>query len=80
MTIKPFGKRIHIKPEAYKSAFIGEVALVEKGEVLAIGDAVEKIKVGDTVLFTVFGVDKIKLEDQDYYFIMEDDAFILATL
>lgn len=78
---KPFGRRIQVKPEQKASVIqTPEANLVEKATVLAVGGEVRHIKVGDVVLFTSFGVDSIDLDGERHYFLMEDDAFILATI
>ena len=78
-SLKPFGRRIQVKPE--KSSSVIETAdtnLVERAVVVAIGDKVETIREGMTVVFTSFGVDSIDLDGERHYFILEEDAFILA--
>lgn len=75
-----FGKRIQIEPLEKESIFkTTNKNLAEYGKVISIGSEVKKIKVGDTILFTIWGVDKITKEDKDYYFILESDEFILAV-
>lgn len=56
-----------------------ETSLVERGQVSSVGSEVKTIKPGDTVLFTSFGVDSIDVDGERNYFLLEDDAFILAT-
>ncbi len=53
--------------------------LVERATVLSIGDEVKTVKVGDRLLFTSFGVDSVDVDGERHYFLIEDDAFILAT-
>jgi co-chaperonin GroES (HSP10) len=78
---RPFGRRIQVRPEQQRSVIATPDAnLVERATVLAVGDEVRKIAVGDTVLFTSFGVDSVDLDGERHYFLMEDDAFILATI
>lgn len=81
MTIKPFGRRIHVQPKKQSTVIqTSEQNLIERGVVLAVGDDVKKIKVGDTVEFTSFGVDHTDIDGVRNYFLLEDDAFILATI
>lgn len=81
MTIVPFGRRILVKPIERAQILISEDGtLNEYGEVIAIGPAVVSIKVGDRIGFSVFGVEKLVIDEQKHYFIMEDDEFLLATL
>ena len=79
--MKPFGKRVQVKPEKQETTILAaETNLVERAEVVGIGDKVEYIKVGDRLLFTSFGVDSVDVNGERHYFLLEDDAFILAIL
>ncbi len=81
MNIEPFGKRIYIEPSIKQSIIVSDLKnKVEKGIVKAVGDAVEKIKVGDQILFTNWGIDKFEDSDEVYYFILESDEYILAKV
>ena len=79
--IKPFGKNILIQPAAKAQVLVSEQgSLCEYGKVIAIGDEVTKVKVGDTVGFLVWGVQKLDVRDTIYYFIPESSDFILGTI
>lgn len=81
MQIKPFRNRILVKPHENQSILRSEDgSLSEYGEVLAIGPEVQEIKIGDKLGFSVFGVEKLIIEDEKYYFLTEDSEFILAIL
>lgn len=81
MNIIPFGKRILIKPVEKQQVLVSDDGtLNEYGEVIAIGDEVQKIKVGDKVGFSVFGVEKLIIEEEKFYFIREDDEFLLGKI
>lgn len=84
MTIKPFGRRILIKPVERAQVLIADDGtLNEYGIVVAVGDGVvgtNSPKVGDKLGFSVFGVEKLVIDDQKYYFIKEDDDFLLCTI
>ncbi len=81
MTIKPFGNRILVKPVERAQVLVGdEGTLNEYGEVVAIGKDVKEINVGDKVGFSVFGVEKLIIDDSKYYFLQEDPEFLLATI
>lgn len=81
MTIQPFGNRISVKPVVDEQVITDESAtLNEYGEVIAIGSEVLKIKVGDMVGFSVFGIEKLIVEDEKYYFLPEDSEFLLCTI
>lgn len=80
MNIIPFGKRILIKPVEKQQVLVSDDGtLNEYGEVIAIGDEVQKIKVGDKVGFSVFGVEKLIIEEEKFYFIEETSEFLLCT-
>lgn len=78
---KPFGKNILFSPKS-KEKIIGDTSrFFFYGKVLAIGDKVETIKVGDTIGFTQWSLNKIVMADKsEHYFCREDDDFILAII
>lgn len=79
--IKPFGKNILIKPEEKKSILSADQGtLCEYGEVLAVGDEVERIKVGQKVGFLVWGINKLVVEEETFYFLPESSDFILGFI
>lgn len=80
--LKPMGRRIQIEPEESNLLIdTGTESLSERGKVIAVGKDCIFAKVGDTLLFTTFGVDTVTMpDDKKYYFLLEDDTFILAKL
>lgn len=77
--MRPFGTRIQVKPETKESVIrTPDSNLVERATVIAVGDKVQTIKEGDKLLFTSFGVDSVDVDGERHYFLLEDDAFILA--
>lgn len=79
--IKPFGKNILIKPVKKEQVVMSENSpLCEYGEVIAIGSEVEKIKVGETIGFLIWGVNTLEIGEDKHYFVPEDSKFILGTL
>lgn len=81
MTIKPFGHRILVKPIEKKQVLVSdEGTLNEYGEVIAIGTGVLSIKVGNKIGFSVFGIEKLIIEEEKYYFLKEDDEFLLCII
>ena len=75
------GRRILIKPESEKTIIkTVDSSLVERGKVLAVGDDCKFVNVGDTILFNSFGCDKVKVGDEEHYFVIETDEFILAKI
>lgn len=80
-TITPFGKNILIKPEAKKRVLAADQGtLCEYGKVIAVGNDVKSIKVGDTIGFLAWGIRKLMVDKETYYFVPEDDDFILGIL
>lgn len=80
-TIKPFGNNILVEPVEKKQVLVSDQSpLCEYGKVISIGSDVEHIKVGDTIGFTVWGINKLEINDKKYYFIAEDARFLLGTI
>jgi len=84
--INPIGDKLVVKPikeeEKTKSGIIlPESATKETpnmGEVVAVGELSENIKVGDRVLFSEYGYDKVELEEEEYYIMKEEK--VLAVI
>lgn len=78
---KPFGKNILFSPQS-KDKIIGDTSrFFFYGKVLAVGDEVKSIKVGDTIGFTQWALNKIVMADKsEHFFCLENDEFILAVL
>ncbi len=77
--IIPFGNQILIEPVETNSA-LGQKSLCEYDKVIAIGDLVEKVKVGDTLAFLVWGLNSLELNEKKYYFVAESDEFVLCKI
>lgn len=79
--ITPFGKNILVKPIEKKQILIAEQGnLCEYGEVIAVGDKVEEVKVGDVIGYTIWGVNRLVIDDEKHYFIPETDEFLLGKI
>ncbi len=59
----------------------------ERGEVIAVGEGKRndngqiiplRVKVGDTIMFSKYGFDEVKIEDEEYYIVTESS--ILAII
>src|SRR6185295_14481961 len=59
----------------------------ERGEVIAVGEGKRndngqviplRVKVGDTIMFSKYGFDEVKIEDEEYYIVTETS--ILAII
>jgi co-chaperonin GroES (HSP10) len=81
MEIKPFGNQILIEPIEKEQVLVQQKAtLCEYGKVLAIGDDVQNVKVGDVIAFLVWGVNFLEIDDKIYHFVAEDPRFILGKI
>ncbi len=86
--INPIGNKLVVKPVKEEEKTASGIILPESatketpnmGEVVAVGDLSEgvEIKVGDKVLFSEYGYDKVELDGEEYY-IMKDEK-VLAVL
>jgi len=61
------------KPERGVVVAVGEGKRNERGDVLPI-----HVKVGDTVMFSKYGFDEVKIDDVEYYIVSETN--ILAII
>lgn len=78
---KTFGKNILVQPMIRSQVVVEEnPSLCEYGKVEAVGSDVKTIKTGDIIGFTVWGLNKLTVENKDYYIVPEDDNFILAYI
>ncbi len=79
--IKPFGNNILVKPTEKKQTLVSsQKSLCEYGEVIAIGDEVTRIKVGDVIGYTVFGINSLEVNDTKHYLVPETSEFVLAKI
>lgn len=79
MKISPFGNNVLVQPAAKSQVIVSDGGtLCEYGKVIAIGDEVKHIKVGDEVGFLVWGIRKLVVRDETFYFLSEDAEFILG--
>ena len=61
------------KPERGKVVAVGEGKRNEEGDILPL-----RVKVGDTVVFSKYGYDEIKIDEEEYYIVTESN--ILAVV
>jgi hypothetical protein len=76
-----FGRNIRVIPKD-KNKIIGETSkYFLYGDVVSVGDEVKKIKIGDQIAYTLFGINEVLLENgEKHYLIQESDDFILEVL
>lgn len=79
--IIPYGNNILILPES-KNKIIGDTSkYFLYGKVLAVGNDVPKfIKEGDTIAYTLWGLNKLEKDGKEYFFIQDNPDFILAII
>ena len=85
MKIKPLGKRVVVKPwkEEEKTEggiYLPETASKEKpqqGKVIAVGADFKELKKGDRVIFAKYGGTEIKIEEDEYLVLGEDDVLAI---
>lgn len=77
----PFGKNILFTPQS-KDKIIGDTSKYFLfGTVVAIGPDVQKVRVGDTIGYTQWALNKIVMPDKtEAFFCKEDDEFILGII
>jgi co-chaperonin GroES (HSP10) len=81
MNIVPFGDQILVRPVARKQVLVADTGtLSEYGEVVAVGEDVKKIKVGDKIGFSVFGIENLDIEGEKHFFIRESPEFLLCVI
>lgn len=87
MKVIPLGSRLLIKPVIEEKRTEGGIVLPEtakekpmKAKVMEVGKEVEDldVKVGDKVLYSKYAGTEIKIDDEDYIVIDQDD--ILAKI
>lgn len=85
--VAPLGNRVLIEPVSVENQTDSGIIIPdtidkekpEQGKVIAVGDGDEiNVKVGDTVVFSKYGYDEIKIGEVEYY-ILEAEK-ILATI
>ena len=90
MKLKPLGDRIVVKPATQEEVTKSGIVLPdtvdkekkEQGEIIAIGSG-EKIQklglqIGNVVLFGKYSGDEVKVEDEEYKILKEED--VLAVI
>lgn len=78
MKILPIDKQILIKPITNKG-ILGDVSC-RYGTVVAVGDGVTKIKVGNTIGYEAYGLKELMVDKEELVFISEDSDFLLCII
>lgn len=80
--LQPLDKRIIIKPivsEKKTSIIITKDEAPQAFQVIAIGDDVKKISVGDVILIASFSTSEIKYEGETYTLVNESNIIAKVT-
>ena len=70
MAIKPAAGKIFIKLNELKAGALdvtNQNMLSEQGKVVAVGEGVASIKIGDEVVVKIWGCDHASIDNEDYY-------------
>lgn len=75
----PFYNKIEVKPFKKESVIVqADESLIEVGEVVAIGERVTFVKVGDIIYFDSWGCTKTDYNGEVHYVVPEDSNIILG--
>jgi chaperonin GroES len=84
MNLKPLGKKVILELIEKEKVSAGGIVLAKadpteanRGTVIAIGPEVTEVAVGEQVLPNWNAAKKTKMDDQDFYFISEDDIVLV---
>jgi co-chaperonin GroES (HSP10) len=79
--IRPLFDQILVKPAEKKEVLQAETgSFLMYGEVMAIGSECKVVKVGDTICYTLWGLNHIEIDGKKYYFVPEQSEFLLGVL
>ncbi len=71
------GRRIKIKPDVSDTFIPTENGnLIKQGTVIKAGPESTARK-GDKVIFTALGMDKIEIDEEVFYYVLDTDQFVL---
>lgn len=81
MSFKPYHDKIEVKPLVKESPLASaRDNFEEAGEVIAVGENVTKVHVGDVIFFRPYGCwETIEYEGEKHYVVAESNEYILGT-
>ena len=81
MNFKPLGDRLLVERIEEMSTTASGIIIPDnakdkpsQGKVVAIGSEVEEISVGDTIVFGKYAGTEVKIEDEEFLIMREDDV------
>ncbi len=85
MSLQPLADRIVAKSLEAETKSPGGIIIPESakekpqmGKVLAVGKEVKEVKEGDTILYTKYGPNEVKLDGQELLLIKEEDVLAVV--
>ena len=87
LNVKMFNDKILVKPLVEQSTTKSGILIPQsvfreglaKGEVISVGKSCE-IKIGEVVVYSPLGVPSIKLGEEDYFVVREDQIYMTLFL
>ncbi len=78
---EPLFNQILVRPIVEETTVLTDKrTLCEYGEVLAIGEDCKRVKVGDMVAFTIWGLNSVHIDDEQHYLVQENPDFLLGKV
>lgn len=81
MSFTPFTGRVQFEPIKQESVILNDKdSLVEAGTVVAIGEGVINLSIGDIIYFLAYGAEEAKdKEGNSYYTVLWDKKYIMGV-
>ncbi len=76
MKFIPFPNQIHVKPITSKG-ILGETQCAY-GKVMAIGNNVDNVKLGDVIAYEKYGLKEVTIDKEEVVVIHKDSDFLLG--
>lgn len=81
MILKPYKNNILLALKEKKQIAVGEKPLLaDYGQVIAVGEEVKDIKVGDIIVVRKWGLIDVDIDGSVYIFVPDTDKFIISKL
>jgi co-chaperonin GroES (HSP10) len=81
MLIRPFANQIIVQPTEKKQILVSDNKnLCLYGKVTCTGSEVKEIKVGDIIIYEMWGLKSPEIDGEKVHFIREDSPFLLGII